>query len=263
MRRPERRSRPRTPSRSRKAACRRAPAAAKRRRAARLLAANARRRLAAQPLGVGMPADNARRRAGNVEQDAVERPAVPPAPARRRRPRPRARAAPRGAAARGCRGCERAASRRLSSAMRSTSASSSEVRRLPPGAAQASSTRMPSATSSNGAASCAPRSWTENAPCVEARQLVDRPRIRDDHPRLPAALAAMRRGTHVARSAFRVHNAPIGAQRSGGRDCPLRESTCHVIRVVAPHARDPPLRVRPARDRVVAHRLLQRARSRR
>ena len=40
--------------------------------------------LAAQPLDVGMAADDARARAGRVHQDAIERPAVPPGVRRQR-----------------------------------------------------------------------------------------------------------------------------------------------------------------------------------
>ena len=123
---------------------------------------------AAQPAHVGVAAHDARGAARRVEQDRVERPAVPPRGGGAR---------VGGAQVRGCRprrfsvsSHARQASGSLSSASTSRSASSSRWAVLPPGAAQASSTRGRRAgrrRAAGGAARCAAASCTDTSPSAK------------------------------------------------------------------------------------------------
>ncbi len=106
---------------------------------------------AAQQPDIGMTADHARARAGRIQQDAVERPSIPPA--RARHTGLRAPASPCAAVAGGSAPRAAAASPSMSTAVSSIapSAASSSAPVLPPGAAQASSTRSPGAQLSSAA----------------------------------------------------------------------------------------------------------------
>ncbi len=92
----------------------------------------------------------------------------------------------------------------LSSAVIATSASSSTCEVLPPGAAHASSTRMPSRASRSGAASCAPRSCTENAPSAKPGSVATGLGAATTIPASPSARASMPSAANRASSASRA-----------------------------------------------------------
>ncbi len=136
----------------------------------------------------------------------------------------------------------------LSSATSSMSASSARCVALPPGAAHASSTRCPGSGCRSGAASCAPGSWTANAPASNPGSTRGCIAGSDDdagiaHRRGGDFRFGERRQQRVARRDAAIHAKREWRLRVAGREhrLPFR-------REFALHALDPPARVRPARD---------------
>jgi len=91
---------------------------------------------------------------------------------------------------------------------------------LPPGAAHASSTRMPSSTRKSGEASCAPASWTENAPSSKPGSSVTGRGSRTMSPDSPTGSAATPSAAKRADSASRVVCLTFTRSVSGGRSLP-------------------------------------------
>ncbi len=119
---------------------------------------------ATQQLDVRVAPDHAGRRARHVEQDAVERPTVPPGGGLAPRRRPLASPTnPNGAGSRVTR-VRRSGETSTAISCASSGCSSSRWPVLPPGAAQASRIRSPGRGSSSRAPSCAAASCTETTP---------------------------------------------------------------------------------------------------
>ena len=204
---------------------------------------------AAQPADVGMAAHDARGAAGRVQQDGVERLAVPPVGRAAAVARARARRA--GAGGRACRPRARGAAGRLSSASTSRSASSSRWAVLPPGAAQASSTRAPARQA--GAHQQAARRAGRRRPAPRRR----RRRSRAGGRRAPGASSTMVCGADRAGRQARGlpgaarYCAPVAwrwftRRHIGGRSWAAARMRLPVRGPVGLQAIDPPLRMVPA-----------------
>ena len=145
--------------------------------------------------------------------------------------------------------CAQAARRSTSSASRSTSARSSRCAVLPPGAAHASSTRMPSRDVEQRRRELRAEILHGERAVGESRQLGHRPRRRRRSRRaLADGVGRNARGREPLQQRVARRDAPIDAQRQRRARVARLEDRLPVGRIVAPHAIDPPLRVRPARD---------------
>ncbi len=208
----------------------------------------------AQPAHVGVAAHDARGAARGVEQDGIERPAVPPGVGRAG---VGGRCGPSGPGAPGCRPPGAGASGSLSRASTSRSASSSRWQSCPPGAAQASSTRAPAGRPSpitSGAARWAAASCTETSPSANPGQLVHRRRP-GEHARRAAPTTVPREAGQARplrrrrRRVGRAGRSPA-ASSAGGR-CRRRARRRQRRRPVGPQPFDPPLRVVQCGDGVL------------
>ena len=129
---------------------------------------------------------------------------------------------------------------------------------LPPGAAQASSTRWPGNGCKSGAASCAPRSWTENAPAIESRQRAHTHRGFDEDSRIACRRRIDPRGSELRQQRVPRRDVAVDAKRERRLRVARGEHVLPVVREFALHALDPPSGMRPACDRIGNYGLFQR-----